>query len=51
MPLVLGHEGSGEVVEVGAGVRDIKVGDPIVFNFRPLVVYAVIALVANLNCV
>ena len=33
MPLVLGHEGSGEVVEVGAGVRDIKVGDPIVFQF------------------
>lgn len=33
MPLVLGHEGSGEVVEVGVGVRDIKVGDPIVFQF------------------
>lgn len=33
MPLVLGHEGSGEVVEVGAGVRDIKVGDPIIFQF------------------
>jgi alcohol dehydrogenase len=33
MPLVLGHEGSGEVVEVGAGVRDIQVGDPIVFQF------------------
>ncbi len=33
IPLVLGHEGSGEVVEVGRGVRDIKVGDPIVFQF------------------
>ena len=33
MPLVLGHEGSGEVVEVGAGVRDIKAGDPIIFQF------------------
>ncbi|MBM85940.1 MAG: alcohol dehydrogenase [Rhodospirillaceae bacterium] len=33
MPLVLGHEGSGEVVEVGVGVRDIKMGDPIVFQF------------------
>jgi len=33
MPLVLGHEGSGEVVEVGVGVRDIKVGDPIIFQF------------------
>ena len=33
IPLVLGHEGAGEVVEVGAGVRDIKVGDPIIFQF------------------
>ena len=33
MPLVLGHEGSGEVVEVGPGVRDIRAGDPIVFQF------------------
>ena len=32
-PLVLGHEGSGEVVEVGVGIRDIKAGDPIVFQF------------------
>lgn len=26
-PLVLGHEGSGQVVQVGEGVRDLKVGD------------------------
>ena len=33
MPLLLGHEGSGEVVEVGIGVRDIRPGDPVVFQF------------------
>jgi alcohol dehydrogenase len=33
LPVVLGHEGAGEVVEVGAGVRDIAVGDPVVFQF------------------
>ncbi len=33
MPLLLGHEGSGEVVACGAGIRDIKPGDPIVFQF------------------
>lgn len=33
MPLVLGHEGSGEVLEVGAGVRDMAPGDPVVFQF------------------
>ena len=33
LPVVLGHEGAGEVVEVGPGVRDIKPGDPVVFQF------------------
>jgi Zn-dependent alcohol dehydrogenase len=33
LPLVLGHEGSGEVVEVGPGVRDMKPGDPVIFQF------------------
>lgn len=33
VPLLLGHEGSGEIVEVGVGVRDMKVGDPVVFQF------------------
>ena len=27
LPIIPGHEFSGEVVEVGAGVRDVKVGD------------------------
>ena len=34
-PLVIGHEGAGEVVEVGAGVHDVKPGDPVVLTFTP----------------
>ena len=26
LPLVIGHEGSGEVVELGSAVKDIKIG-------------------------
>ena len=33
MPLVLGHEGAGEIVEVGAGVHDVKPGDHVCFTF------------------
>lgn len=33
VPVVMGHEGAGEVVEVGEGVRDLKPGDPVVFQF------------------
>jgi NDMA-dependent alcohol dehydrogenase len=32
-PLVLGHEGAGEIVEVGEGVSDLAVGDHIVSSF------------------
>ena len=35
LPLVLGHEGSGEVVELGSAVKDIKVGDHVSFQFSP----------------
>ena len=35
LPMLLGHEGSGEVVELGEAVRDIKVGDHVVFQFTP----------------
>ncbi|KAF9167814.1 NADPH:quinone reductase [Actinomortierella ambigua] len=31
MPFVVGREGAGEIVEVGANVRDFKVGDRVVF--------------------
>jgi len=33
LPMVLGHEGAGEVVEVGVGIRDIRAGDHVVFQF------------------
>jgi Zn-dependent alcohol dehydrogenase len=35
MPMVLGHEGAGEVVEVGAGVGDLQPGDHVVMTFVP----------------
>ncbi|HKA44551.1 MAG TPA: zinc-binding dehydrogenase [Burkholderiales bacterium] len=33
VPMVLGHEGSGEVVEVGSAVDDVRTGDHVVFQF------------------
>lgn len=33
LPMVLGHEGAGVVVDVGEGVRDIAPGDHVVFQF------------------
>ncbi len=33
LPVALGHEGAGEVVDVGRGVRDVRPGDPVVFQF------------------
>jgi alcohol dehydrogenase len=35
MPMVLGHEAAGEVVECGAGVTDLKPGDHVVLAFVP----------------
>jgi Zn-dependent alcohol dehydrogenase len=35
MPMVLGHEAAGEVVEIGEGVRDFAVGDHAVLAFVP----------------
>lgn len=34
-PLVLGHEGSGVVTEVGAGVSRVRVSDHVVLNWTP----------------
>ena len=34
LPMVLGHEGSGEVMEVGENVTDVSAGDHVVFQFR-----------------
>src|SRR5262245_58035720 len=33
LPMVLGHEGAGRVVEVGANVTTLSVGDPVVLGF------------------
>lgn len=35
VPMVIGHEAAGEVLEIGAGVDDIAVGDHVVLVFRP----------------
>src|ERR1700757_764923 len=35
MPMVLGHEAAGEVVECGSGVTDLKPGDQVVLSFVP----------------
>ncbi|TAN13362.1 MAG: alcohol dehydrogenase [Burkholderiaceae bacterium] len=35
LPMVMGHESSAEVVEIGAGVDDLKVGDHVVTVFVP----------------
>ena len=34
-PCVLGHEGAGEVVEVGAGVANVSVGDHVIVSWVP----------------
>ena len=33
LPIALGHEGSGEVVEVGSAIDDVRPGDHVVFQF------------------
>ena len=35
VPMALGHEAAGEVVEVGRGVSDLKAGDHVVMIFVP----------------
>ena len=35
VPCVLGHEGAGIVLEVGAGVTDVKAGDHVILSFTP----------------
>jgi S-(hydroxymethyl)glutathione dehydrogenase/alcohol dehydrogenase len=36
LPMILGHEGAGEVTEVGPGVTKFKVGDHAVFTGQPV---------------
>ena len=35
LPMVLGHEAAGIVVELGLGVDNVKKGDHVIFSFRP----------------
>jgi alcohol dehydrogenase len=35
MPMVLGHEAAGEVLELGIGVRDLAIGDHVILVFVP----------------
>ncbi len=35
LPMVLGHEAAGTVVELGPGVNDLAVGDQVIFAFVP----------------
>lgn len=35
LPVVLGHEASGTIAEVGADVSDLEVGDPVILNWAP----------------
>jgi S-(hydroxymethyl)glutathione dehydrogenase/alcohol dehydrogenase len=35
LPHLLGHEGSGEVMEIGPGVKTVKTGDHVVLHWRP----------------
>lgn len=35
MPMLLGHEAAGEVVECGPGTEDLRQGDHVVFSFVP----------------
>lgn len=35
VPMVLGHEAAGEVLEVGSAIRDLAVGDRVVMTFQP----------------
>lgn len=46
LPVILGHESVGQVVEVGAKVRNYKPGD---WVFRPMAVYADVPGVPNIN--
>lgn len=47
VPMVLGHEAAGEVVEVAADVRDLAVGDHVVFSFVPVCGHCVPCMTAR----
>lgn len=47
VPMVLGHEAAGEVVEVAADVRDLAAGDHVVFSFVPVCGHCVPCMTAR----
>ena len=47
VPMVLGHEAAGEVVELGPHVKDLAVGDHVVFSFVPVCGYCMPCMTAR----
>jgi len=50
MPMVLGHEAAGEVMEIGPGGSDLKVGDHVILVFVRAAAIACRAWRAGLHC-
>lgn len=47
IPMVLGHEAAGEIVELGPGVNHLVVGDHVVFSFVPVCGYCMHCMTAR----
>lgn len=48
LPMVLGHEAAGVVIELGDGVKKLKVGDHVVFAFyHPVVIVPIVKQVVQ----
>jgi len=47
VPMVLGHEAAGEIVELGSGVNHISIGDHVVFSFVPVCGYCMPCITAR----
>jgi len=50
LPMVLGHEAAGIVIETGRGVDHVKSGDHVIFSFRRIVGGAATALRGRRFC-
>ncbi|MEJ7767112.1 MAG: zinc-dependent alcohol dehydrogenase family protein [Chitinophagaceae bacterium] len=47
LPMVLGHEAAGEIVELGSGVNHFSIGDHVVFSFVPVCGYCMPCITAR----
>ena len=47
VPMVLGHEAAGEIVELGSGVDQLSVGEHVVFSFVPVCGYCMPCMTAR----